>query len=106
MLVGASRTGTSSGICRDTGTRSKARRSTSKPLSVLPSSTTITSWRGCCSDRKDSTATRMPTSSLCMGATTLMPGMVRERISSSRPAKGIRRRWATKSTAARTIITR
>ena len=36
----------------------------------------------------------------------LIPGMVRERMSSSRPANGIRRWYATKSTAARTIITR
>lgn len=48
----------------------------------------------------------MPTSSLCIAVTTLIPGIVRERTSSSRPAKGARRWWATKSTAASTIISR
>lgn len=41
-----------------------------------------------------------------MAVTTLMPGMVRDRMSSSRPANGILLRCAAESTAASTIITR
>ena len=106
MLTWRSRTGRSEGISRGTGTRSKLSRSTSKPRSVLPSSTTTISWRGWCRERKDSTAERMPISSLCIEVTTLIPGSVREPTSSSRPANGARRRWVAESTAARTTISR
>ena len=44
--VTAARVGTSVGSSRSTGTRSKAARSRSLVPSVLPSSTTTTSWRG------------------------------------------------------------
>ena len=44
--VTAARVGTSAGSSRSTGTRSKAARSRSLVPSVLPSSTTTTSWRG------------------------------------------------------------
>jgi hypothetical protein len=55
---------TSEGISRWTGTRSKAPRSTSNVASVLPSSTTTTSWRPKRSASKACTDVTITTSSL------------------------------------------
>lgn len=74
--------------------------------SVDPSSTTITSWRGCRRLSSDSTAGTMPAASLYAGTMRLTPGTIGEAAAASRSTQVRRRTWAPKSYAAASMSTR